>query len=132
MGTLICAVISCCYCFKSVSCPYCCFVPSDFTVNDVKISFHPGPDVTRDTNVTVTCHADVSRSAGFSPKYEFHIEKDNTELHRATGDSDTYNYSIGEARVADTGDYRCRLFIGDKRKNSQKQTLTVTGQTILF
>lgn len=96
------------------------------------VSFHPGPDVPRDTNVTITCHAAVSRSAGFSTKYEFHIEKDNTELHRTTSDSDTYNYSIGAARVADTGDYRCRLFIGDKRGNSLKKTLRVTGQTISF
>lgn len=96
------------------------------------MAFHPGPTVTRDTNVSVTCLADVSRSAGFTPKYQFHVMRDKTEVHRATSDSNTYSYPLGEAKAADSGDYRCQLVIGGKEKTSQKQRLTVTGQIISF
>ncbi|XP_048104626.1 platelet endothelial cell adhesion molecule isoform X2 [Alosa alosa] len=102
-------------------------VKAEFSIDDLSLTFDPGADVGRDTNVTVTCHATVSRSQGFTPQYEFSIEKDNKVVNRTTSTSDTFDYPIKAARVSDSGGYQCRLSIQGKKKSSKKETLTITG-----
>ncbi|XP_062401411.1 platelet endothelial cell adhesion molecule isoform X3 [Sardina pilchardus] len=103
-------------------------VKGEFSIDNISLTFSPGAAVERDTNVTATCHASVSRSQGFTPLYKFSIEKDNQELvPRTDSESDTFHYPIGAARVSDSGSYKCHLFIPDKSRSSGKETLTVTG-----
>ncbi|XP_031419880.1 platelet endothelial cell adhesion molecule isoform X2 [Clupea harengus] len=103
-------------------------VKADVSIDDLRLSFHPSPNVQRDTNVTIKCHASVSRSSGFSsPQYAFSIKKDNKELHRTLSTSNTYDYPIEAARVSDSGSYQCFLSIEGKSRSSEREKLKVTG-----
>ncbi|XP_061626001.1 platelet endothelial cell adhesion molecule isoform X1 [Phyllopteryx taeniolatus] len=101
---------------------------SMFTIRDISISLEPGSDVMRGTNVTVRCQALVSSSGTGPLSREYTIYKDGITMYtKTTSSSGDLLYRLPDARVSNTGKYKCKISIEGKKVNSEAKKLTVTG-----
>ncbi|XP_040002657.1 platelet endothelial cell adhesion molecule isoform X2 [Xiphias gladius] len=99
-----------------------------FTIKDIILSIEPSNDVSRDTNVTVRCKAIVSSSGKEVLSREYTIYKDSNEVYiKNSSTSEDILYQLPEARVSNTGKYKCKVNIEGKEKTSEPEKLTVTG-----
>ncbi|XP_054635165.1 platelet endothelial cell adhesion molecule isoform X3 [Dunckerocampus dactyliophorus] len=99
-----------------------------FTIRDISISLEPGSDVTRGTNVTVRCQALVSSSGTDTLSREYTIYKDGITVYTKTiGSPDDLLYRLPDARVSNTGKYKCKINIEGRTMTSETKKLTVTG-----
>ncbi|KAM8772648.1 platelet endothelial cell adhesion molecule isoform 3-T4 [Acanthopagrus schlegelii] len=98
-----------------------------FTLREITLTIEPSNDVMRGTNVTLRCKAPVSSSEP-GLRREYTIYKDNNLIYNKTSILEEILYPLGEARVANSGKYRCEINIDDKpQKPSQAMKLTVSG-----
>ncbi|XP_041820625.1 platelet endothelial cell adhesion molecule isoform X4 [Chelmon rostratus] len=99
-----------------------------FTIRDITLSIEPSTEVTRDTNVTLRCQAIVSTSGQEPLSREYTIYKDsNTVYTKTSSTSEDLLYPLPEARVSNTGKYKCAVSIEGKQVTSEAKKLTVTG-----
>ncbi|XP_028828949.1 platelet endothelial cell adhesion molecule isoform X2 [Denticeps clupeoides] len=107
---------------------YAAYGQSSFIINSISVSIQPSASVQRDTHVTVLCQAKVSSVIGVTLDYRFSILKDESEVFNGTTKAvDHFSYIINQARVSDSGNYRCRISIEDQSKTSEHESLRVTG-----
>ncbi|XP_077574483.1 platelet endothelial cell adhesion molecule isoform X2 [Stigmatopora nigra] len=101
---------------------------SMFTIRNISISLEPGSNVARGTNVTVRCHALVSSSGSGPLSREYTIYKDSIVVYtKTTSSSGDLIYHLFDARVFNTGKYKCKINIEGKRLTSEAKKLSVTG-----
>ncbi|XP_061685879.1 platelet endothelial cell adhesion molecule isoform X3 [Syngnathoides biaculeatus] len=101
---------------------------SMFTIRNIRISLEPGSDVMRGTNVTVRCQALVSSSGTAPLSREYTIYKDRITVYtKTTSSSGDLMYRLPDARVSNTGKYKCKIAIQGRELNSEAKKLTVTG-----
>nr|XP_057938699.1 platelet endothelial cell adhesion molecule isoform X2 [Doryrhamphus excisus] len=99
-----------------------------FTIRDINISLEPSPDVARGTNVTVRCQALVSSSGSETLGREYKIFKDGITVYTKTISSpDHLLYRLPDARVSNTGKYKCLISIEGRTMTSDTKKLTVQG-----
>ncbi|XP_039672667.1 platelet endothelial cell adhesion molecule isoform X3 [Perca fluviatilis] len=99
-----------------------------FTIRDITLSIEPSTDVTRNTNVTLRCKAVVISFGQEALSREYTIYKDgNTVYTKTSSTSEDLLYPLSEARVSNTGKYKCKVNIEGKHMNSGAKKLTVTG-----
>ncbi|XP_031140446.1 platelet endothelial cell adhesion molecule isoform X7 [Sander lucioperca] len=99
-----------------------------FTIRDITLSIEPSINVTRNTNVTLRCKAVVSSSGQEALSREYTIYKDgNTVYTKTSSTSEDLLYPLSEARVSNTGKYKCKINIEGKNMTSGVKKLTVTG-----
>ncbi|XP_033985177.1 platelet endothelial cell adhesion molecule isoform X3 [Trematomus bernacchii] len=99
-----------------------------FTIRNITLSIEPAPDVTRDTNVTLRCQAFVSSSGQEALSREYRIYKDgNTIYSKNTSTSEDLLYPLSEARVSNSGKYKCKISIERRNMTSGAEKLTVAG-----
>lgn len=102
-----------------------------FTLREITLTIEPSNDVTRGTNVTLRCKASVSSSEP-GLRREYTIYKDNNLIYNKTSILEEILYPLGEARVANSGKYRCEINIDNKpQKPSQAMKLTVSGWFVI-
>lgn len=103
-----------------------------FTLKDITLTIEPGKDVTRGTNVSLRCKATISHSEPGELRREYTIYKDNNLIYNKTSISEEIIYPLGQARVANSGKYRCEINIDDKpQRPSEAQKLTVSGWFVI-
>uniref|UniRef100_A0A3Q3FCL9 Ig-like domain-containing protein n=1 Tax=Labrus bergylta TaxID=56723 RepID=A0A3Q3FCL9_9LABR len=108
------------------ACPY--FYSPAFTIRGITLSIEPSNDVTRDTNVTLRCQAVVSSFGEEALSREYTIFKDGNRVYSKTSSSsEDLLYPLPQARVSNSGKYKCKINIGGKEETSSVQKLTVTG-----
>lgn len=88
----------------------------------------PSNVVQRGTNVTMKCQADVSRSLGSHPNYEYIFYKDYVPLNTDQMNAMDSLYSIPDARVSHSGKYKCAVVIKKEKKESSVKDLKVKGK----
>ncbi|KAL7404555.1 hypothetical protein ABVT39_016342 [Epinephelus coioides] len=99
-----------------------------FTIRKITLSIEPSTDVIRDTNVTLRCKAIVSSTGQETLSREYTIYKDGNKVYTKTSStSEDLLYPLLEARVFNTGKYKCMINIGGKNMTSEAKKLTVTG-----
>ncbi|KAM7009978.1 platelet endothelial cell adhesion molecule isoform 5-T5 [Tautogolabrus adspersus] len=99
-----------------------------FTIRDITLSIEPSNDVTRDTNVTLRCQAMVSSSGEEALSREYTIFKDGKTVYTKTSSSsEDLVYPLPQARVSNSGKYKCKINIEGKQLTSSAQKLIVTG-----
>lgn len=100
-----------------------------FTIKNITLSIEPSTDVTRDTNVTLRCRAIVSSSGSEALSCEYTIYKDSSTVYtKISSTSEDLLYLLPQARVSNTGKYKCAINIDGKQMTSPAKKLTVTGQ----
>ncbi|XP_063739335.1 platelet endothelial cell adhesion molecule isoform X3 [Eleginops maclovinus] len=99
-----------------------------FTITAIHLSIEPAPDVTRDTNVTLKCQTFVSSAGPEALSREYTIYKNgNTIYSKTTSTSEDLLYPLSEARVSNSGKYKCMISIEGENMTSEAKKLTVTG-----
>lgn len=104
------------------------YFSTESVIKSVQLIIHPRNEVERGTNVSLICHAEVSHSPGSLPIYEYNIYKDFKLLNTDQANSKDYQYSIPDARMADSGKYKCEVVIKEQKKESLVEDLTVKGR----
>lgn len=100
----------------------------EFTIRSVDLLIEPHVNVTRGTNVTVRCKALISSLEDQLLSREYIIFKDNNNVYTKTSiTSEDFLYPLPDARVSNTGKYRCAINIEGKLVKSDDKKLTVTG-----
>lgn len=85
--------------------------------------------MTRDTNVTLRCKAFVSSSGLEALSREYRIYKDgNTIYSKNTSTEEDLLYPLSEARVSNSGKYKCKISIEQEDMTSGAEKLTVAGR----
>ncbi|XP_057700739.1 platelet endothelial cell adhesion molecule isoform X5 [Corythoichthys intestinalis] len=101
---------------------------SMFTIRNISISLEPESNVMRGTNVTVRCQALVSISGTGPLSREYTIYKDSVIVYtKTTSSSDDLLYRLPDARVFNTGKYKCKINIEGRKLTSEAKKLSVTG-----
>lgn len=78
--------------------------------------------------MTLRCQAVVSSSGQEALRREYTIYKDSSTVYTKTSStSEDLLYPLPEARVSNTGKYKCAINIEGKQMTSQAKKLTVTG-----
>lgn len=99
-----------------------------FTIKGITLFIEPSADVIRDTSVILKCQAVVSSSGQEPLSRHYTIYKDGEEVYTKTSStSEDLLYRLPEARVSNTGKYKCQITIEDKKMISDFKKLTVTG-----
>lgn len=103
--------------------------PPVFRIQKVTLSVQPGSEVRRSSNVTLRCQAKVTLLHPELPlRRDYVMYKDEQVVYRkATSSAEDFVYPLPDARVSNTGKYRCGIQIQDQQTNSDTQRLTVTG-----
>ncbi|XP_040437894.1 platelet endothelial cell adhesion molecule isoform X11 [Falco naumanni] len=100
-----------------------------FTFNTVDIKVQPSVKVKNGAPLSITCHADISKSTDFQLKHNFTVFKDGKLVFMTVSDKRDAHYEIPVARSSDTGDYECTVEAGGKTKSSNSLHVWVTGMT---
>ncbi|XP_013154659.2 platelet endothelial cell adhesion molecule isoform X12 [Falco biarmicus] len=100
-----------------------------FTFNTVDIKVQPSVKVKNGAPLSITCHADISKSTDFQLKHNFTFFKDGKLVFMTVSDKRDARYEIPVARSSDTGDYECTVEAGGKTKSSNSLHVWVTGMT---
>lgn len=99
-----------------------------FTIRSITLTIEPDTDVDRDTDVTVRCKAIVSSSGEQALSRSYTIYKDTYEVYtKNTSSSEDLLYRLPQARVSNTGKYKCKVGIEGRQMVSDSKRLTVTG-----
>ncbi|XP_071360447.1 platelet endothelial cell adhesion molecule isoform X2 [Trachinotus anak] len=99
-----------------------------FTIRDITLSIEPSTDVPRGTNVTVRCKAIVSSSGQEVLNHKYIIYKGSQEIYtKNSSTSEDLLYLLPEARISNTGKYKCSLDIEGKHATTEFKELRVTG-----
>ncbi|XP_069569992.1 platelet endothelial cell adhesion molecule isoform X1 [Brachyistius frenatus] len=99
-----------------------------FTISAINLSIEPGTNVTRDTNVTVRCQAIVSSTGQEALVREYTIYKDGNVVYtKTTSSSEDFLYPLPDARVSNSGKYKCKIDVQGTLMTSEAKKLTVKG-----
>ncbi|XP_058496612.1 platelet endothelial cell adhesion molecule-like isoform X2 [Solea solea] len=99
-----------------------------FKIRSIMLTIEPGTDVTRDTNVTVRCKATVSSSSQEALSREYTIYKDSSNVYtKRSSTAEDLLYLLPNAKVSNSGKYKCKITIEGKEMTSEATKLTVTG-----
>lgn len=87
----------------------------------------PSHVVSRNTNVTLRCRANVV-SVEKALSREYTIYKDGNAIYNKTSStSEDLLYHLSEVRVSDNGKYSCRISAEGQQATSSAKKLEVTG-----
>nr|XP_043884000.1 platelet endothelial cell adhesion molecule isoform X3 [Solea senegalensis] len=101
-----------------------------FTIRSIMLTIEPGTNVTRDTNVTVRCKATVSSSSQEALSCEYTIYKDSSTVYtKRSSTAEDLLYPLPNAKVSNSGKYKCKITIEGKEMTSEATKLTVTGMS---
>ncbi|KAJ7424419.1 platelet and endothelial cell adhesion molecule 1 [Willisornis vidua] len=100
-----------------------------FTFNTVEIKVQPSAKVRNGAPLSITCQADISKSADFQLEYNFTLFKDRRAVFTAVSARGAARYEIPVAKSSDTGDYECTVRADRKTRSSDPVHVWVTGMT---
>uniref|UniRef100_A0AAQ4QJB5 Ig-like domain-containing protein n=1 Tax=Gasterosteus aculeatus aculeatus TaxID=481459 RepID=A0AAQ4QJB5_GASAC len=96
-------------------------------LKDISLSMEPSHVVSRNTNVTLRCRANVV-SVEKALSREYTIYKDGNAIYNKTSStSEDLLYHLSEVRVSDNGKYSCRISAEGQQATSSAKKLEVTG-----
>ncbi|XP_028310070.1 platelet endothelial cell adhesion molecule isoform X3 [Gouania willdenowi] len=99
-----------------------------FTIRAVSLTVEPDSDSSRGTNVTLRCQAVVSSSGPEPLVREFSVFRDGSRVYTKTSSSsEDFLYLLPDARVSNSGKYKCEVSIEGKSMSSESRRLTVRG-----
>ncbi|XP_008315964.1 platelet endothelial cell adhesion molecule isoform X3 [Cynoglossus semilaevis] len=99
-----------------------------FTIRNITLSVEPSAEVPRGTNVTIRCTAVVSSSGQEPLNRKYSIYQGSNNIYtKNTITSEDLLYLLPDARVSNTGKYKCAINIEGKNMQSDATKLTVTG-----
>ncbi|XP_018616973.1 platelet endothelial cell adhesion molecule-like isoform X2 [Scleropages formosus] len=104
-------------------------------INFVNVTIWPRERVESGTDVRLECRTGIVVMQGHSPsvgrpapkRRQYVLLKNDEEVNSSESEADQQTFSIPRARVADSGNYHCRVKAHGRSKSSAEQQLTVQG-----
>lgn len=87
----------------------------------------PGQEVHNGENLTLQCIVDVSTTSSVKPQHQVLFYKDDVLFHNVSSTKNTESYFISEARVYNSGRYKCTVILNNKEKTTAEYKVVVEG-----
>lgn len=78
--------------------------------------------------MTIACRVIVIHGNVPNLTHTFQISRHDAVIYSSTTKEDTVTYELSPARVADSGNYECRVTVKEKSRSSQPRKLVVKGK----
>uniref|UniRef100_A0A2K6EM32 Platelet endothelial cell adhesion molecule n=1 Tax=Propithecus coquereli TaxID=379532 RepID=A0A2K6EM32_PROCO len=98
-----------------------------FTINSIHMRSLPDWTVQNGQNLTLQCVVDVSTTSHVTPQHLVLFYKDDVLFHNVSSMESTESFFIPQARVYDSGTYKCTVILNNKEKTSQEYQVSVKG-----
>uniref|UniRef100_A0A4X1SZ75 Platelet endothelial cell adhesion molecule n=1 Tax=Sus scrofa TaxID=9823 RepID=A0A4X1SZ75_PIG len=98
-----------------------------FTINSIHMEMLPGQEVHNGENLTLQCIVDVSTTSSVKPQHQVLFYKDDVLFHNVSSTKNTESYFISEARVYNSGRYKCTVILNNKEKTTAEYKVVVEG-----
>ncbi|KAJ8399718.1 hypothetical protein AAFF_G00408230 [Aldrovandia affinis] len=97
-------------------------------IESVKLMIFPGNHVESGTNVELKCEARIISNTGIPLSRQYTFYRDSTVVYtKSTTTLSLLIYPIRQARVANSGTYKCKVEVPDRSMESGPEPLVVTG-----
>uniref|UniRef100_A0A8D0VFR7 Platelet endothelial cell adhesion molecule n=1 Tax=Sus scrofa TaxID=9823 RepID=A0A8D0VFR7_PIG len=100
---------------------------NSFTINSIHMEMLPGQEVHNGENLTLQCIVDVSTTSSVKPQHQVLFYKDDVLFHNVSSTKNTESYFISEARVYNSGRYKCTVILNNKEKTTAEYKVVVEG-----
>ncbi|KAG5853716.1 hypothetical protein ANANG_G00029080 [Anguilla anguilla] len=97
-------------------------------IESVKLTILPGQHVASGTDVTLQCDPKITSGTGTPLKHRYTFYRDSTPVYaKGNTTASSLPYVIRQARVANSGSYKCSVAVHGQYKESDPESLNVTG-----
>ncbi|XP_054429007.1 platelet endothelial cell adhesion molecule isoform X3 [Pteronotus mesoamericanus] len=100
---------------------------NSFTINSVYMVILPGEEVKNGENLTLQCIVDISTTSHVQPQHWVQFYKDDVLFHNVSSVERVESYFIPQARVYNSGTYKCTVILNNKRKETLDYEVVVRG-----
>ncbi|XP_058140516.1 platelet endothelial cell adhesion molecule isoform X1 [Dasypus novemcinctus] len=100
---------------------------NSFTINSIRMNILPGSKVPNGWNMTLQCIVDVSTTSQVTPRHLVLFYKDDVMFHNVSSMENTESFFIPQARVYDSGKYKCTVVLNSKEKTTPEYEVSVKG-----
>ncbi|XP_047400247.1 platelet endothelial cell adhesion molecule isoform X2 [Sciurus carolinensis] len=100
---------------------------NSFTINTIQMESLPDWTVQNGQNLTLKCVVDISTTLKVKPQHLMLFYKDDTLLYNVSSMENVESFFIPEARVYDSGTYKCMVVLNNKEKTTQEYQVLVKG-----
>uniref|UniRef100_H0XW39 Platelet endothelial cell adhesion molecule n=1 Tax=Otolemur garnettii TaxID=30611 RepID=H0XW39_OTOGA len=100
---------------------------NSFTINSVHMKSLPDWTVINGQNLTLQCVVDISTTSHIQPQHLMLFYKDDLVFHNISSTKTTESFFIPQARVYDSGTYKCTVILNNKEKTTQQYQVSVKG-----
>ncbi|XP_074870398.1 platelet endothelial cell adhesion molecule isoform X4 [Carettochelys insculpta] len=98
------------------------------TINQVKLTVQ-SQEVMNGESIELTCTADIGKSDNLQMQHTFSFYQDDSLVHNTTSANDSVHYKIAQARIMNSGNYKCTVEARGKMKSSEDLQVQVKGQS---
>ncbi|XP_062937072.1 platelet endothelial cell adhesion molecule [Cynocephalus volans] len=98
-----------------------------FTINSIRMESLPDWTVQNGQNLTLQCIVDVSTTSHVKPQHLVEFYKDDELIYNVSSMENTESIFIPQARVYDSGMYKCTVTLNRKKKPTQEYQVSVRG-----
>lgn len=92
----------------------------------------PDWTVSNGQNLTLQCLVDISTTSYTQPQHQVLFFKDDTLFYNVTSEENIESFFIPQARVWDSGTYKCTVILNNKEKTSPEYQVMVQGESLGF
>ncbi|XP_023585110.1 platelet endothelial cell adhesion molecule isoform X3 [Trichechus manatus latirostris] len=100
---------------------------NSFTINSIRMESLPGWTVRNGQNLTLQCIVDISTTSHVKPHHLVLFYKDDVMFYNVSSRENTESYFIPQARVYDSGKYKCTVILNNKEKTTPEYQVSVRG-----
>ncbi|XP_037663890.1 platelet endothelial cell adhesion molecule isoform X2 [Choloepus didactylus] len=100
---------------------------NSFTINSIYMEILPSSTVHNGWNVTLQCIVDVSTTSHVKPQHLVLFYKDDVMFYNISSRENMESFFIPQARVYDSGKYRCTVIFNNKEKTTPEYEVSVKG-----
>ncbi|XP_077019698.1 platelet endothelial cell adhesion molecule isoform X2 [Tamandua tetradactyla] len=100
---------------------------NSFTINSIRMEILPSSTVHNGWNVTLQCIVDVSTTSHVKPQHLMLFYKDDVMFYNVSSMENTESFLIPQARVYDSGKYKCTVILNNKEKTTPEYEVSVKG-----
>ncbi|XP_064180406.1 platelet endothelial cell adhesion molecule isoform X11 [Anguilla rostrata] len=96
-------------------------------IESVKLTILPGQHVASGTDVTLRCDPKITSGTGMPLKHGYTFYRDSTSVYANETTASSLSHVIRQARVVNSGSYKCSVKVHGQYKESDPESLNVTG-----
>ncbi|XP_053426763.1 platelet endothelial cell adhesion molecule [Nycticebus coucang] len=100
---------------------------NSFTINSIHMKSLPNWTVINGQNLTLQCVVDISTTSRIKPQHLMLFYKDDVLFYNISSTKNVESFFIPQARVYDSGTYKCTVILNNKEKTTQQYQVSVKG-----